>query len=184
MAMFTNRTRSIVESVIVPHWLDIMPKPALSLLHLALAASLAGCANFTAVTSGMPAQQVQAKLGAPETVRKNADGSEVWEYPGGPLGRQTYMVALGSDRAVREVHQVLSEEYFSRVRAGMSRDEVRRLLGKPGEIMVFGARDEEVWSWRYQQQAPMFFNVLFDRSAGTVRTTQRLEAILYMDHDC
>ena len=120
----------------------------------------------------------------PETIRKNADGSEVWEYPGGPLGRQTYMVTLGSDRAVQAVHQVLNDEYFSRVRAGMSRDEVRRLLGKPGEIMVFGARDEEVWSWRYQQQNPMFFNVLFDRTAGTVRTTQRIEEILYLDHDC
>ena len=161
-----------------------MPKARLSLPLLALAASLAGCASFTAVPSGMPAQQVQAKLGAPETVRKNADGSEVWEYPGGPLGRQTYMVTLGSDRAVQEVHQVLNDEYFSRVRAGMSRDEVRRLLGKPGEIMVFGARDEEVWSWRYQQQNPMFFKVLFDRTAGTVRTTQRIEEILYMDHDC
>jgi hypothetical protein len=50
--------------------------------------------------------------------------------------------------------------------------------------MVFGGRDEEVWSWRYQQQNPMFFNVLFDRSAGTVRSTQRLEEILIMDHDC
>ena len=99
-----------------------MPKAPLGLLLLLLmlAASLAGCANFTAVSSGMPAQQVQAKLGAPETVRKNADGSEVWEYPGGPLGRQTYMVTLGSDHAVREVHQVLNDEYFSRVRAGMS----------------------------------------------------------------
>jgi outer membrane protein assembly factor BamE (lipoprotein component of BamABCDE complex) len=94
------------------------------------------------------------------------------------------MVTLGSDRAVREIHQVLNEEYFSRVRAGMSRDEVRQLLGKPGEIMMFGARDEEVWSWRYQQQNPMFFNVLFDRSAGTVRTTQRLEEILLMDQNC
>ena len=161
-----------------------MPKARLSLPLLALAASLAGCASFTAVPSGMPAQQVQAKLGTPETVRKNADGSEVWEYPGGPLGRQTYIVTLGSDRAVREAHQVLSEEYFSKVRAGMSRDEVRKLLGKPGEIMVFGARDEEVWSWRYQQQNPMFFNVLFDRSSGTVRTTQRLEEILFMDQNC
>ena len=161
-----------------------MPKASFGLLLLALAACLAGCANLTAVSSGMPAQQVQAKLGAPETIRKNADGSEVWEYPGGPLGRQTYMVTLGSDRAVQEVHQVLNDEYFSRVRAGMSRDEVRRLLGKPGEIMVFGARDEEVWSWRYQQQNPMFFNVLFDRTAGTVRAIQRIEEILWLDHDC
>jgi hypothetical protein len=29
----------------------------------------------------------------------------------------------------------------------------------------------------------MFFNVLFDRSAGAVRTTQKLEEIQLMDHD-
>jgi hypothetical protein len=48
---------------------------------------------------------------------------------------------------------------------------------------MFSARDEEVWSWRYLQGNPMFFNVLFDRSAGTVRSTQKLEEILVMDHD-
>jgi len=173
-----------VEAVILPHRVPIMPKTTLNFFLLALATLVAGCANFGAVTTGTPAQQVQAKLGTPETVRKNADGSEVWEYPGGPLGRQTYMVILGPDRAVREIHQVLNEEYFLKVHAGMSRDEVRNLLGKPGVVMMFSARDEEVWSWRYQQQNPMFFNVLFDRTSGTVRTTQRLEEILYMDHDC
>jgi len=40
-----------------------------------------------------------------------------------------------------------------------------------------------VWSWRYEQENPMFFNVLFDRSAGTVRTTQRLEEILFLDQN-
>src|SRR5256885_14703622 len=98
-----------------------MPKATLGLLLFALAASLAGCANFNTVASGMPAQQVQAKLGAPETVRKNADGSEVWEYPRGPLGGETYMVTLGPDHAVREVRQVLSEETISKLQAGMSR---------------------------------------------------------------
>src|SRR5437762_12595253 len=122
-----------------------MPKATLGLLLFALAASLAGCANFNTVASGMPAQQVQAKLGAPETVRKNADGSEVWEYPGGPLGRVTYMVTLGSDHAVREVRQVLNDEYISKLRAGMSRDEVRQLVGKPRDISVASGPGEEVW---------------------------------------
>jgi hypothetical protein len=29
----------------------------------------------------------------------------------------------------------------------------------------------------------MFFNVTFDRPAGTVRTTQKLEEILFLDQD-
>ncbi len=143
----------------------------------------AGCAGFSAINPGASAQQVETLVGPPANVWKNADGSEVWEYPQGPLGVETYMVALGPDRAVREVRQVLSDETISKLHVGMSRDEVRRLLGRPGEIMVFGARDEEVWSWRYQQENPMFFNVLFDRTAGTVRTTQRLEEILFLDQN-
>jgi hypothetical protein len=155
-----------------------MPKlMRLTLSFAALAASLWSCAAVSPVTGGMDAMQVQARMGKPETVRKNSDGSETWEYPGGPLGRQTYMVSLGSDHAVKDVRQVLSEEYFAKVIPGMSRDQVRRLLGKPGEVMVFPARDEEVWSWRYSEQNPMFFNVLFDRTEGKVRTTQRQEEI-------
>lgn len=161
-----------------------MPRALLALPLLALAASLWSCATVSPVKNGMDELQVQAKMGKPDTVRKNPDGSEIWEYPTGPLGRQTFMVTLGSDHSVKEVRQVMSEEYFSKVKAGMSRDEVRQLLGKPGEISLFSARDEEVWSWRYQQQNAMFFNVLFDRTAGTVRTTQKYEEILWMDHDC
>ena len=161
-----------------------MPRTLLAATFAALAASLWGCAGISAVTTGMDEKQVQAKAGKPETVRKNADGSEVWEYPGGPLGRQTFMVTVGSDHAVKDVRQVMSERYFSQVKAGMSRDDVRQLLGRPGEVSMFPARDEEVWSWRYLQGNPMFFNVMFDRSAGTVRTTQRLEEILYIDQDC
>lgn len=154
-----------------------MPRTLLALSLLVLAVSVSGCAAVSPVASGMDEMQVQSRLGKPETVRKNTDGSETWEYPQGPLGRETYMVTMGPDHAVKEVRQVLREEYFSQVRPGMSREEVRQLLGKPGEVMVFRARDEEVWSWRYLEQSPMFFNVLFDRSAGTVRITQRQEEV-------
>jgi outer membrane protein assembly factor BamE (lipoprotein component of BamABCDE complex) len=153
-------------------------------LPILLLATLWGCAAVSPVTGGMDETQVQARMGKPETVRKDADGSQTWEYPGGPLGRQTYMVTLGPNHAVREVRQVLSEEYFAMVTPGMSREDVRRLLGKPGEVSTYPARDEEVWSWRYQQQNAMFFHVLFDRSAGTVRKTERMQEILMMDHDC
>ena len=155
-----------------------------TLLFLTLAASLLSCAGASSVRSGMDEAQVQARMGKPETVRKNPDGSETWEYPTGPLGRQTYMVTVGSDHAVKDVRQVLSDEYFLKVIPGMSRDEVRQLLGKPSEVSTFAARDEEVWSWRYQQQNAMFFHVMFDRSAGTVRKTERVQEILMMDHDC
>src|SRR5258706_188701 len=154
-----------------------MPKAAPGLLLLALAASLAGCANFAAVSNGMPAQQVQAKLGTPETVRKNADGSEVWEYPQGPLGVETYMVTLGPDRAVREIRQVLNDENISKLHVGMSRDEVRRLLGKPRDIGFSGLNDEEIWSWRYLEGGVrnMELYVQFNRATGALKKVTRFQ---------
>jgi len=132
----------------------------------------------------MDEAQVQARLGKPETVRKNSDGSQVWEYPTGPAGRQTYMVRVAADRSVTEVQQVLSDPFFAQVKPGMSREEVRQILGRPGEVWMFPARDEEVWSWRYQQVNPMFFNVMFDHTSGTVRSTLKQEEILWMDQNC
>src|SRR5437762_6257375 len=154
-----------------------MPKAGFSLLLLALAACLAGCANLTAVSSGMPAQQVQAKLGAPANVRKNADGSEVWEYPRGPFGVETYMVTLGPDRAVREVRQVLSEETISKLQAGMSREEVRRLVGSPRYVGFSNRTDEEIWSWRYRawKVRTMDLYVQFDRPTGRLKTVSKFQ---------
>lgn len=155
-----------------------------TLPFLVLLLPFAGCANLDSFAPGTPSQEVRTALGAPTAVWKTPDGSEVWEYSRSPYGSETHMVAMGSDRAVREVHQVLSDEFFDKVRPGMSRDEIHRLLGTPAEIMLFDARGEEVWSWRYQDMNPMFFNVVFDRAAGAVRSTLRIEEIPVLDTDC
>jgi hypothetical protein len=144
---------------------------------LALAVVSAACASFAAISPGDSALTVEARVGAPGTVWENADGSAVWEYPMGPAGVQTFMIDIGTDQAVQAVHQVLREEYFSKVVAGMSRDDVRRLLGRPKEVWYFPSRDEEVWVWRYLEVNYRFFNVLFDRTGGTVRTTLRLDEV-------
>jgi hypothetical protein len=147
---------------------------AAALLALILAA---GCANFSATSPGDSAPTVEARVGAPGSAWKNADGSEVWEYPLGPSGVQTFMIDIGPDRTVRAVRQVLREEYFSKVVPGMSRDEVRRLLGRPKEVWYFPARDEEVWTWRYLEVNYRLFSVLFDRPSGAVRSTLRLDEV-------
>src|SRR5207245_5849846 len=95
-----------------------------AVLLLLCAAFTAACASPSAINPGASAQQVETLVGPPANVWKNADGSEVWEYPQGPFGVETYMVTLGPDRAVREVRQVLSDETISKLHVGMSRDEV------------------------------------------------------------
>jgi len=137
----------------------------------------AGCANFSAITPGASAQQVEKLVGAPTSVWKNADGSEVWEYPQGPLGVETHMVTLGPDHAVREVRQVLSDETISKLHVGMSRDEVRRLLGRPRDIGFSSLNDEEIWSWRYREWGVrnMELYVQFDRSTGALKKVTRFQ---------
>src|SRR5205814_7434183 len=129
---------------------------------LALALLAAGCANFSAISPGDSALTVEARVGAPSTVWKNADGSELWEYPQGSYAVQTFMVAFDPDHAVREIHQVLNEAYFSRLQPGMSREDVRRLIGKPRATWYSPARDEDTWTWRYYDATSRFFNALFD----------------------
>jgi len=148
---------------------------ALLLLFPALFA--AGCASFSAINPGASAQQVEKLVGAPASVWKNADGSEVWEYPQGPLGVETYMVALGPDHTVREVRQVLNDETISKLHVGMSRDEVRRLLGKPRDIGFSGLNDEEIWSWRYRESRVrnMELYVQFDRRTGALKSISRFQ---------
>ena len=137
----------------------------------------AGCASFSAITPGTSAQQVEKLVGAPASVWKNADGSEVWEYPQGPLGVETHMVTLGSDHAVREVRQVLSDETISKLHVGMSRDEARRLLGRPRDIGFSSLNDEEIWSWRYREWGVrnMELYVQFDRSTGALKKVTRFQ---------
>jgi hypothetical protein len=141
----------------------------------ALVCIVVGCTGVSSVRPGDAAQSVRDRAGAPATVWKNPDGSELWQYPLGYYATQTFVVTVGADQRVQEVNQVLSEPYFTRIQAGMSREDVHRVLGRPREVWYFPARDEEVWTWRYYDTAYMFFNVLFDRSNDKVRSVQRLE---------
>jgi hypothetical protein len=69
---------------------------------------------------------------------------------------------------------VLEEEYVSKVRIGMSHDEVRRILGTPYQIVTFAGRNDEVWTWPYEDtSADMLFHVHFDRSTGMVKTAEK-----------
>src|SRR5207245_1631305 len=153
---------------------------------LLLPALLAACAGFSAVNPGASAREVETLMGAPASVWKNADGSEVWEYPRGPFGVETYMVTLGSDRAVRDVRQVLSEAYisklhlhypvpvplllplllaacasFSAITPGASAPKVEARVGAPGGVWK-NADGSEVWEYPQGFYAVQTFMVAFD----------------------
>jgi len=122
------------------------------------------------LTKGVSTEaDVRQAMGEPEMVWNEQD-MRTFEYPKGPEGHRTWMVELDAMGIVREYRQTLTDENFANIRAGMTRDEVRRLLGKPRSIAAFPLKNEEVWDWRYLSgpATEHFFNVHFDRDSGKV----------------
>ena len=116
---------------------------------------------------------VERAMGRPGMVWEEG-GRAYLEYPRAPAGHETLLVEIGPDGKYVGTRNLLTEDNFARVRAGMSRDEVRRLLGAPTEQLTFERRQEVVWSWRFMadQNRSMLFNVHFGLD-GRVRTTSR-----------
>lgn len=108
---------------------------------------------------------------------KNPDGSEQLAYPRGPAGTQTFMAQIGPDGRLQRIERVLDADHFARIREGMSQDEVLRVLGPPGtEWTEYYVRRNELdrsWLFCNDWSRQEFFDVMFDATAGTVRTTAR-----------
>jgi outer membrane protein assembly factor BamE (lipoprotein component of BamABCDE complex) len=119
-----------------------------------------------------PANEVRKLMGPPNIEWKNEDGSRVWEYPRMPEGLVNYMLLIGPDDILREVRQVLTADNFSRVKPGMSREEVHRLLGRPAHQRYFALKQETVWDWKTKVESGMewFFNVHFNEDGVVTRT--------------
>lgn len=106
---------------------------------------------------------------------QDADGSVQLAYPRGPAGLESFMVKLGPDGRLHSIANVLNEQTFARIHAGLTKDEVLRLIGPPdhSRSVYFKARDELAWEWRFREVYgnPARFAVLFDATAGRVRST-------------
>jgi len=77
-----------------------------------------------------------------------------------PVRRTTWMVDLGPDGRTRAWSQVLNEAHFAEFQQrapGMSRDELLRTLGTPGERRHGGWAGGELWSWRYPTNDCLWF---------------------------
>jgi outer membrane protein assembly factor BamE (lipoprotein component of BamABCDE complex) len=122
-------------------------------------------------------QDVRDIMGPPTMEWADPDGTLTWEYPRTPEGIVNYMIVFGPDQRLREVRQVLNEENFARVREGMSRGEIRRLLGKPAHEFYFPLKKEHVWDWKSKVEPGMvwYFNVHFDENGRVVRTSSSFD---------
>ena len=119
----------------------------------AIATILPGCdsAVLQDIKPGVTtAVEVRARMGDPGYEFRNEDGGVTWEYTRQPSGVHCYMITFGSDQIVRSVDQVLTEANYAKVQPGMTRDQVRRLLGQPARVENFNNLREEVWEWRIE----------------------------------
>lgn len=138
---------------------------------------LAGCdaVNMKELKPGVSTgYDVRDKFGTPGIEWRNDDGSVTWEYTRQPEGTECFMVTVGPDNVLKSIENVLTPQNFARVQAGWTKDQVRRLLGKPRSVQVFAMKKEEVWDWRLPPEvsAEVFFNIHFGEN-GQVSTTSR-----------
>ncbi len=106
---------------------------------------------------------VRAKFGEPAAVYPEEGGARTLEYPRQPEGQRNYMITIGSDGKMSALRQVLKADGFDKVKPGLDKAQVRRLLGLPGKTQVFALKQEEVWDWRFQDGAQnKLFSVVFD----------------------
>ena len=146
------------------------------LLMFAWLLALLGCdARMSELKPGVStATEVRSIMGQPTFEWKEPDGTVTWEFPRGPSGSVTYMVDLRPDGVLKAIRQVLTEAYFAKIQPGLSKDEVRKLIGKPAETMAFPLKKEEVWSWKFEQGSgeKWHYHVHFDLGGKVVTATR------------
>lgn len=134
---------------------------------------LAGCAAYApgALPPGSTAETLRQRMGEPTARHALPEGGSRLEYARGPAGLHTYMIDLDPAGRVLGWRQVLDEAGFAAVRPGLSRDELRRLLGTPTQEQVFARLDQRVWSYRWASWDCTWFQVTLglasDRVSGT-----------------
>ena len=126
-------------------------------------AVLTGCASPAAFAPGSSVVDVLAKAGPPTDIRFDRNGEELWEYATGPQGTETYLVRSGSDKKVKDVSQLLTDDQLMKIVPGkMTKADVRSLLGRPSIQTFSGAGT--VWSWRFKRDGaqPGWLTVRFN----------------------
>jgi hypothetical protein len=137
----------------------------------ALAAlALAACAAFgpAQLRIGQTADEVAQAMGTPTALYALPGGGQRIEYARGPFGRETYMVDVDAGGRVTGWSQVLTEANLNAVPMGISREELLRRLGTPGERHHIGWQQRDLWAWRYPSNDCLWFTVSLDRAQRVV----------------
>lgn len=150
-----------------------LPLIALKTLS-AVAALLAGCALGRYSPSGVPPgasrDDVLRIMGPPTATYTMSDGHVRLEYNHMPAGKQTFMVDLDATGHMAHWENVLDENHFAAIVAGMTRDDVLRLIGPPTSTWhYFRPTPANTWLYRFETiQRCILFEISFDAATGKV----------------
>lgn len=113
--------------------------------------------------------EVRGVFGVPDLIVEERDGSRVFQFPLGPEGVRTFFAVIGADGRLVRVWNVLVPETFARVRPGMSRDDVRLLLGRHGAEKSYRLKRQTAWEWKFAEgSSTRVFFVMFDEAGRVV----------------
>ena len=148
---------------------------------VATALVVAGCATYggsSMFAGGSTEAEVRATMGAPALTFDEGGGAKRLVYPRGPLGLETYMADIAPDGRVVSMRNVLKDDTFYGVHAGMTKDEILRLIGPPGDRMAYPLSHTHSWDYRYMDTwgYRAIFSVTFNEQDVVVsKFTQRIE---------
>ena len=116
-------------------------------------------------------REVRAQFGEPASIYVESDGSRTFEYPRQPNGQANYLITIAPDGKMSSLRQVLTPDNFAKVTPGMSKEQLRRMLGRPAKTQRYALKHEEDWDWHYRvgQQA-LLFTATFDDDGKLIRS--------------
>ena len=149
------------------------------------AALLYGCASIgdvhQNVSPGMATSDVAGRAGKPTTVGKLADGSTYWDYSRQPF--YTDRVSFGPDDRVREVRNLLVEDNFENLKAGMTPEEVMSVVG-PAYIANRYGNGTTVLTYKYKDVGVYkLLHVTFDPAGRMLRYQTEWDPTVYSKRD-
>jgi hypothetical protein len=117
--------------------------------------------------------EVRMVYGKPDDIWEEENGARMLMFPKGPAGPRTFAIRIGADGKVVSIENVLKPVNFDKIKAGMDQEAIRRLIGNPGEKQNFPLKNEEVWTYRYLEDAnnTRLFSVHFNKGDGKVTVT-------------
>ena len=147
----------------------------------ALLLGLAGCDQqaIKELEEGVSTEaDVRARFGEPEKIWDAPDGGRTFEYNRQPAGHRNYMITIGTDGKMSALRQVLAPHHFAKVQPGMTQEQVRRLLGKPGKQVTYELKQETEWDWHWTDAPAQekLFTVVFGADGRVLRaaSTEKL----------